>query len=801
MDEDGVSAVLPAAAPASQAPRPASLDSWGLPQSAARDSEDMLARVGRSESESSEAWRRIEEQLRGIGRRLDSSERSHSESNRFLSRTAQEMNVNAREQAQAFEQLGQNVRALRERLERLERGGVGDNIREAIKALHQGLSRLADQLTATAGNSASQIAHVTANLEKLASHVGKVWEDADNAAQLLEQRIDLVETEFTHRLQHSEQVLDARLSAAEKTVQFNTNALDHALEKIEAAANERAIELAGHQRRAAQHEEGVRELKHALIELEARLPGARLEARLAAIETSIQDDPARAFGDAVRELSGRLERLERDHTGLMEEARTSLPETLAEPEAVEASTTEPFTDPFEPATAPIEEPPAIEPAAYQPSIEEPEAQEFSAEEPVEPPAIAALDIAQIYPQEPAVRHDEGAQDFALPQEPRDIEPYPEFDDVFAEPEPDHFFTRARPSAQAASERAESERVIRLSSFHAEAADREEKTRSRYLIPALVAALVVILAGTALIMSQRVKAPEQLIATAKPAASPALTAPPASVQASALPLPQALTDKLAGQTESNLQDDVSSIGTQAKSDAPPAQSQQASAAPPDKSADTSPAKSAAPKIAANDRVALLANAGNPVALAILGLKALDAGTAATLPDAVKFLSQAADKGQAVAQYRLGTMYERGQGVAADSAKAIHWYEMAATQGNRKAMHNLAVAYASGPVAKRNMTESARWFTKAAGLGLSDSQFNLAVLYERGEGVPQSLADAYKWYAIAAATGDAEAKTRMGVLETQLNAIDRAAAGKAATSFRAAPLNRSANVPPEPADLGG
>src|SRR5215813_12692547 len=33
------------------------------------------------ETGSGEAWRRIEEQLRGIGRRLDSSERSHGESN------------------------------------------------------------------------------------------------------------------------------------------------------------------------------------------------------------------------------------------------------------------------------------------------------------------------------------------------------------------------------------------------------------------------------------------------------------------------------------------------------------------------------------------------------------------------------------------------------------------------------------------------------------------------------------------------------------------------------------------------
>ena len=37
------------------------LDSWGLPASTAsrRDSEEMLARVGRSETESNDGWRRI----------------------------------------------------------------------------------------------------------------------------------------------------------------------------------------------------------------------------------------------------------------------------------------------------------------------------------------------------------------------------------------------------------------------------------------------------------------------------------------------------------------------------------------------------------------------------------------------------------------------------------------------------------------------------------------------------------------------------------------------------------------------
>jgi localization factor PodJL len=113
----------------------------------------------------------------------------------------------------------------------------------------------------------------------------------------------------------------------------------------------------------------------------------------------------------------------------------------------------------------------------------------------------------------------------------------------------------------------------------------------------------------------------------------------------------------------------------------------------------------------------------------------------------------------------------------------------------------VAYASGALGKKNMAEAARWFSKAAGLGLSDSQFNLAVLYERGDGVPQSLLDAFKWYAIAAAQGDSESKQRLAVLQTQLGDADKAAAQKSATSFHAAPLSRSANVPPDLADVSG
>jgi localization factor PodJL len=200
----------------------------------------------------------------------------------------------------------------------------------------------------------------------------------------------------------------------------------------------------------------------------------------------------------------------------------------------------------------------------------------------------------------------------------------------------------------------------------------------------------------------------------------------------------------------------------------------------------------------DKVLAAANGGNDVAETIMGLRNLDASDSVA---AFQWLEKAALQGQPVAEYSLGTLYERGQGVAASPALALKWYLAAANQGNRKAMHNLAVAYAEGSAGPKNTQEAARWFAQAAALGLSDSQFNLAVLYERGDGVPQSLIDSYKWYSIAAAGGDAESKARIAVLKTQLSATDRQAAERAAQNFRPEAPNRIANVPPEPGDIGG
>jgi localization factor PodJL len=197
----------------------------------------------------------------------------------------------------------------------------------------------------------------------------------------------------------------------------------------------------------------------------------------------------------------------------------------------------------------------------------------------------------------------------------------------------------------------------------------------------------------------------------------------------------------------------------------------------------------------ERLTSKANAGDPKAALVLGLKYADGdGIPASDPEAVRWLEKAAQAGEAVAQYRLGTLYEKGRGVAVDPKQAASWYAQSAKLGNRKAMHNLAVAYADGAGIEKNFAEAARWFKSAAELGLTDSQFNLAVLYERGLGVPASLPEAYKWYSIAASGGDAESKMRVDVLATQLPIADKDAADKAVKLFKARNLTPASNDPP-------
>jgi TPR repeat protein len=56
-------------------------------------------------------------------------------------------------------------------------------------------------------------------------------------------------------------------------------------------------------------------------------------------------------------------------------------------------------------------------------------------------------------------------------------------------------------------------------------------------------------------------------------------------------------------------------------------------------------------------------------------------------AAHWFTKAAEQGHAKAQYNLGSMYAKGEGVPQSYQQAVHWYGKAAEQGNTNAQHQL------------------------------------------------------------------------------------------------------------------
>ncbi|WP_461494265.1 peptidoglycan-binding protein [Pyruvatibacter sp.] len=160
-------------------------------------------------------------------------------------------------------------------------------------------------------------------------------------------------------------------------------------------------------------------------------------------------------------------------------------------------------------------------------------------------------------------------------------------------------------------------------------------------------------------------------------------------------------------------------------------------------------------------------------------------------AAYWLNRAAEQGLAPAQYRLGTMFEKGLGLPENPTKARTWYERAAAQGNVKAMHNLAVMQAEGAGGPQDFAGASRSFDAAAQHGLADSQYNLAILHERGLGVERDLAEAYKWFTIASANGDADAGARAEALKNSVDAAKLVDAELAARTFAPRSADAAAN----------
>jgi TPR repeat protein len=136
----------------------------------------------------------------------------------------------------------------------------------------------------------------------------------------------------------------------------------------------------------------------------------------------------------------------------------------------------------------------------------------------------------------------------------------------------------------------------------------------------------------------------------------------------------------------------------------------------------------------------------------GLEAYNSGDYAT---ALKEWRPLAEQGQAKAQFNLGYMYDKGNGVTQDYAEAVKWYRKAAEQGDADAQNNLGNRSYNGEGVTQDYAEAVKWYRKSAEQGHANAQFNLALMYANGEGITQDKITAHMWYNIAAANGNKRA----------------------------------------------
>ena len=111
---------------------------------------------------------------------------------------------------------------------------------------------------------------------------------------------------------------------------------------------------------------------------------------------------------------------------------------------------------------------------------------------------------------------------------------------------------------------------------------------------------------------------------------------------------------------------------------------------------------------------------------MGLDAADRGDFAI---ALREWTPLAEQGNVGAQFNLGQMYRRGQGVPRDDQAAVKWWTLAAEQGHADAQYNLGVMYYNGVGVLEDYVYAHVWWNIAASSGRKDASENRDTIAKR------------------------------------------------------------------------
>ncbi|TXH33773.1 MAG: sel1 repeat family protein [Rhodospirillaceae bacterium] len=148
------------------------------------------------------------------------------------------------------------------------------------------------------------------------------------------------------------------------------------------------------------------------------------------------------------------------------------------------------------------------------------------------------------------------------------------------------------------------------------------------------------------------------------------------------------------------------------------------------------------------------------------QAAEIGSTPTQFDGTQLGPQAADlmfAAQLYSQYGLARLYEAGRGVPQDSNEAVRWYRRAADQDLDLAQLQLVRIYrhGSGAIAP-DLAEATKWLERVAQGGNVAAMADLGTAYLQGIGVEKNAKTAHDWYERAAALGNGDALYNLGLL---------------------------------------
>ena len=150
-----------------------------------------------------------------------------------------------------------------------------------------------------------------------------------------------------------------------------------------------------------------------------------------------------------------------------------------------------------------------------------------------------------------------------------------------------------------------------------------------------------------------------------------------------------------------------------------------------------------------------------------------------------IRRAAEQGDPEAQTRLGTLYQRGNGVPEDDAEGVVWFRRAAEQGYADAQFLLGSVYGKGEGVPLDDAESLASFRRAAEQGHDAAQWVLGTMYFLGRpGVPRDDVAAYMWLHLAVSQNDRHDRSLLDRLETRMSSARIAEAQRLAREWREA-----------------